>query len=95
LIAALSAVVLLAVMVNFRESWQGAGFSLVVNDFSDDAAEWPALLALNIMNFWQVAVLGLGLARLAEVPWFRAAFPVLVYWIGTDFLMLLLGGIGF
>jgi hypothetical protein len=95
LIAALSAVVLLAVMINFRESFQGGGFTLVVNDLSDDSMQWPVVLALNIMNFWQVAILGLGLARLAQVPWFRAAFPVLVYWIGTEFLMVLAGGIGF
>lgn len=95
LIAALSAVVLLAVMINFRASFQGGGFALVVNDLSDDSAQWPVVLALNIMNFWQVAILGLGLARLAQVPWFRAAFPVLVYWIGTEFLMVLVGGIGF
>lgn len=93
LIAALGSVVMVALMVNLGESFQPSGFSLVVADLGVDQSQWLTVAALNITNFWLVTVLGLGLARLAQVPWFRAAFLVFTYWLLAEVLMLLVGGV--
>ena len=45
----------------------------------------------NASGFWLVAVLGVGLSRLTGQPWFRAVFPVVAYWIGSELLLLALG----
>ena len=51
-------------------------------------------VAQNALNFWLIAVLGTGLARLTGVPWVRGAFLVVAYWMASEFLLLVLG-IGF
>jgi hypothetical protein len=94
IVTALGSVVLVVTMVNFGASFAPEGFKLVVNDLSAGINDWPTILALNITNFWVVAVMGLGLARLTGVPWFRAAFPVLIYWLAMQFLAALLGVFG-
>ena len=48
----------------------------------------------TLMNFWLIAVLGTGPARLTGVPWVRGAFLVVAYWMASEFLLLVLG-IGF
>ena len=51
-------------------------------------------VAQNALNFWLIAVLGTGLARLTGLPWIRGAFLVVTYWIASEFLLLVLG-VGF
>ena len=91
MIALLSTVVMLVLVVNIGESFGGSGFALSVTDITAEGHQKVASVALNLVNFWVVFVLGTGLARLTQVPWFRAAFLVVAYWLLSDLLLLLLG----
>jgi len=91
MIALLSVVVMLAFTVDLGESFGATGFALSVADLGSPRQQMLASTVLNIVNFWMVAVLGIGLARLTDVPWFRATFLILSYWLLTDLLLLLLG----
>jgi hypothetical protein len=91
MIALLSIVVMLVFTVNVGKSFGASGFSLSVTDIGSEGQQFVASIVLNVVNFWIIAVLGIGLARLTEVPWFRATFLVLAYWLLTDLLLLLLG----
>ena len=84
-------IVTLVLMVNFGKSFGAAGFSLAVSDFGGSGIQTVVAVALNLGTFWLVGVLGVGLGRLTGAPWFRAAFPVLAYWMASEFLLLLLG----
>jgi len=91
MIALLSTVVMLVFTVNVGESFGASGFSLSVTDIGSEGQQMLASIVLNVVNFWIIGILGIGLARLTEVPWFRATFLVLAYWLLTDLLLLLLG----
>jgi len=91
MIALLSTAVMLALTINIGESFGGTGFALAVTDISSSSHKEIARIALSIVNFWVAFVLGTGLARLTQVPWFRATFMVLVYWLLSDLLLALVG----
>ena len=89
--ATLGNLLLLALLVNFGESFSGGGVSLVVEDMASTSRQMLVAVAMNGMNFWLIALLGVGLARLAGLPWARGVFLLAAYWIATEFLMLALG----
>ena len=91
MIALLSTVVMLVLTVNVGESFGSSGFSLSVTDITAPGQQKLASIALNVVNFWAVFVLGTGLARLTQAPWFRATFLVVTYWLVSDLLLLLVG----
>jgi hypothetical protein len=91
MIALLSTVVMLVLTVNIGESFGGQRFALSVTDITSPDHQTLASVALNVVNFWVVIVLGIGLGRLTQAPWFRATFLVVAYWLLSDLLLLLLG----
>ena len=91
-VAGLASVV--ALTVNFAKTFSDGGFALSVTDFASSRHQMLVAVAQNALNFWRIAVLGTGLARLTGLPWIRGAFLVVTYWIATEFLLLVLG-VGF
>ena len=64
----------------------------MVADF-DVARKSPLLLgAANLFSFWLVGVLSVGLAKLAGVPFLRAAWFVFAVWVIQESCLMLLGG---
>ena len=62
-------------------------------DSPDALRKSPLLLGvINVFAFWLIGVLGVGLARLARVPFLRAAWFVLAFWIIQESIVILLGG---
>lgn len=91
MIALLSMVVMLVLTVKIGESFGATGFTLSVSDITTPEHRTLAYWALNLVNFWNMAILGTGLARLTGVPWFRATILVVAYWLLSDLLLALLG----
>lgn len=91
MIALLSTAVMLVLTVNIGESFGASGFALSVSDITSPDHRTLASVALNAVNFWMVAVLGIGLARLTGAPWFRATFLIVAYWLLSDLALLLIG----
>ena len=90
-IALIGNIAVVALTVNFGETFSGGGFALVVTDFTSTGHQMLVAVAQNALNFWLIAVLGTGLARLTGLPWIRGAFLVVTYWIVSEFLLLVLG----
>jgi len=90
-VALVGNVAIVALTVDFGKTFSSGGFALSVADFESSRQQLLVAMVQNGLNFWLVAVLGTGLARLTGLPWIRGAFLVVTYWIATDFLMLLLG----
>jgi hypothetical protein len=91
MIALLSTVVMLVLTVNVGESFRASGFALSVSDITASNHRTITSVALNAVNFWMLAVLGLGLARLTGAPWFRATFLIVAYWLVSDLALLAIG----
>lgn len=90
-VAILGNLAIAALLIDFGNSFGGSGFTLKVHDFAGSNGQTLAAFALNLPNFWLIAVLGSGLARLTGQPWSRGAFLMAAYWIATDLLMMALG----
>ena len=93
-VAVIGNVAVVALTVNFTKTFSGDGLALSVADFDSSGHQMLVAVAQNALNFWLIAVLGTGLARLTGVPWVRGAFLVVAYWMASEFLLLVLG-IGF
>ncbi len=90
-VAVIGNVAVVALTVDFGKTFSDGSFALSVSDFTSSSHQMLVAVAQNALNFWLIAVLAAGLARLTGVPWFRSAFMVVTYWIGSEFLLLLLG----
>ena len=95
MISVLGGVVILLLMVNLPKMFATPGLALAVTDF-DASRKSPLLLgADSLFSFWLVGVLSVGLAKLAGVPFLRAAWFVFAVWvIQQSFLMLMGGALG-
>lgn len=99
MIGVLGAIVTLLLQVNFSNSAASPSLALAVGDFDQKNVSHVLLAMVNLFEVWQVGVLASGLARLAGVPFLRAAFPLLVVWMvvtvvlgGLSALAVRLGG---
>ncbi|MEY4385697.1 MAG: hypothetical protein RLY20_980 [Verrucomicrobiota bacterium] len=90
-VAILGNLATVALTVDFRRWFTEHDFAMAVGDLGGSGNELLVALLQNGLNFWFIAVLGTGLARLTQQPWFRGAFLVASYWIATDLFMLALG----
>jgi hypothetical protein len=79
-ISVLGAIVSLLLIVNLGRLFATPSLALVLNDFDDTQKGHLFLGAANVFAFWQIAVTALGLAKLAGVPFFRAALLVFTFW---------------
>jgi hypothetical protein len=92
MIGVLGGVVKLLLMVNLPKLFSTPGLAQAVSDF-DPLSKSPLLLATaNVFSFWFIGVLSIGLARLARVPFFRAAWFVFAFWLLQESVLVLLGG---
>jgi hypothetical protein len=93
MISVLGGIVTLLLTVNLPKMFAAPGLALVVADF--DAARKSRLLlgAANLFSFWLVGVLSVGLAKLAGVPFLRAAWFVFAFWVIQESFFVLLGGV--
>jgi hypothetical protein len=92
MISVLGGIVTLLLTLNMTKLFGAPGLALVVADF--DAAQKSYLLlgAANLFSFWLVGVLSVGLAKLAGVPFLRAAWFVFAVWVIQESCLGLLGG---
>ena len=93
-VALIGNMAVVALTVDFGKTFSDGGFALSVTDFASTRHQMLVAVAQNALNFWLIAVLGTGLARLTGMPWIRGTFLVVTYWIASEFLLLVLG-VGF
>jgi hypothetical protein len=92
MISVLGGVVMLLLTVNLPKMFATPGLALAVTDF-DAGRKSPLLLgADSLFSFWLVGVLSVGLAKLAGVPFLRAAWFVFAVWVIQQSFFMLLGG---
>ena len=95
MISVLGAMVMLLLMVNLPRLFATPSLALAVSDFDASRKSHLLLGAANVFSFWLVGVLSVGLAKLAGVPFLRAAWFVFAAWlIQESFLMLVAGVLG-
>jgi len=93
MISVLGGLVTLLLMVNLPKLFAAPGLSLAVSDF-DAMQKSPLLLgAAYVFSFWLIGVLSVGLARLAGVPFLRAAWFIFAVWVMQESFLVLLGGL--
>jgi hypothetical protein len=92
MIGVLGGVVMLLLIVNLPKLFAAPGLASAIGDF-DPIRKTPLLLATaNVFSFWLIGVLSVGLARLARVPFFRAAWFVFAFWLIQESVLILLAG---
>lgn len=81
MIGVLGTLAKLLLQVNLSNLASSPSLAIAVKNF-DAQNPWHLVLAgLNVFDLWELAVMALGLARLAGVPFVRAAFPVFGVWM--------------
>jgi hypothetical protein len=91
MIRVLGSVITVLLTVNLSRLVATPSLALVVTDFDATRKSHLLLGAANVFSFWMLGVLGVGLARLAGVPFVRAAFPVAAFWLAQEALFILSG----
>lgn len=92
MISVLGRLVMLLLMVNLPRLFATTNLTLAVSDF-DPSRKSPLLLgAANVFAIWMMGVLSVGLAKLANVPFLRAAWFVFAAWVVQESFFILLGG---
>jgi len=91
MITVLGMIVSMLLIVNLGKMFSTPSLALVVSDFDEKNKSHLLLGAVNVFNFWLIGVLGAGLARLAGVPFLRAVFVVLGYWLAVSLLLIVVG----
>ena len=93
MINVLGAVVMLLMVVNLPKLFSAPGLAFAISDF-DMSRQSPLLVgAANVFSIWLLGVLSVGLAKLAGVPFLRAAWLVFAAWAIQQSLFLLGGGV--
>jgi Yip1-like protein len=91
MISVLGTLVTLLLTVNLARLFATPSLALVVSDFDATRKSHLMLGAINVFSLWQVGLMALGLARLAGVPFFRAAWVVFAYWVAQELFFILIG----
>jgi hypothetical protein len=65
--------------------------ALTLSDFDVSRKSHLLLGTVNVFYFWQIGVLSVGLAKLAQVPFFRAMVLVLTCWVLQELLFIFSG----
>jgi hypothetical protein len=90
--AVLGAVVVLLLMVNLPRLFATTDLKAALNDFDPSKKSFLLVGAINAFNLWLIGVFSVGLARLADVPFLRAAWFVFAAWLIQQPFFVLLGG---
>lgn len=91
MISVLGASVTLLLTIKLAGASSAPGLGLVVSDFAATQKSPLVLAAVTAFSFWLVAVMSVGLARLAAVPFLRAAWLVFAYWLLQESFFSLFG----
>ncbi len=91
MINVLGAVVAMLLIVNFGRIGATPSLALAVSDFDASRKSHLFMGAANVFYFWLVGVMSVGLAKLAEVPFVRALWLVLTYWVLQECFFILVG----
>ena len=86
MISVLGAIVTLLLTVKFG-TFETPGLRFVVDDFEAARQSQLALGAATAFSFWLAGVMSVGLARLGDVPFLRAAWLVFAYWVLQETLL--------
>ncbi len=81
MIAVLGMVVMTLLQVNFSNPAASPSLALALGEFDEKNPIHMLLAMLNLFDFWELGVLGVGLARLTGTPWARATLPLLFVWM--------------
>jgi hypothetical protein len=93
MISVLGTIVMLLLMVNLPSLFAAPNPASAVSG-SDAATKGPLLIgAANLFAFWLVGVLSVGLAKLAGVPFLRAAWFVFAVWLIQESCLMLLASV--
>lgn len=97
MISALGGLVSMLLSVIFGTMGLTPGPVLLVSHFDPANKVHAILAALDVMSLWYLGVLSLGLAKLSQAKFFKAAIWIFVFWYGVSALvklgpLLLLGG---
>jgi len=94
LISVLGQIVVLALTVNPTKIFAAPSLALVAPNFEANRESYLMLGAALVFAFWQISVLSVGLARLARVPYLRAAWFVFAIWVIQEPLRLMGDALG-
>jgi len=92
MISVLGGVVALALTVNLTRIFAAPSLALAAPDFEATRKNPLLLGAASVFSFWLVGVLSVGLARLARVPFLRAAWFVFAFWVIQESLLVFMTG---
>ena len=93
MITVLGTIVTLLLMVNLPSLFATSNLALAISDLNASRKSPLLLGAANVFAFWLMGVLSVGLAKLAGVPFVRAAWLVFAAWIIQESLFVLLAGV--
>lgn len=91
MISVLAIIVTMLLQIILARVFASPSLALVLDNFDATRKSHLFLGAANPFSLWQVCVLAIGLSKLANVPFLRAGWPVLTYWVIQESLLILLG----
>jgi hypothetical protein len=92
LIDLLGRIIIMLLIVQLGRIGATASLSLVIKDFDMTRKSHVfAAAAANVFAFWVIGVRSIGLAKLAGVPYLRAAWLVVTFWVLQESLLVILG----
>jgi hypothetical protein len=81
MINVLGGIVAMLLIVNLGRMGATPSLALMVKDFDTTRKGHLIAAAANVFSFWVVGVRSIGLAKLAEVSYLRAAWVVVTFWV--------------
>ena len=81
MITVLGGIVALLLQMNLDRLMVTPSLALLVPEFDVTRKDHWFMAIVNPFYFWQVGIMGLGLARLAGTSFLRATVPVVVFWL--------------
>jgi hypothetical protein len=91
MINVLGGIIALLLMVNFGSIGATPSLALMVKDFDTTRKSHLFAAAANVFSFWVVGVRAIGLAKLTEVSYLRAAWLVVTFWVLQQSIFVLSG----
>jgi hypothetical protein len=95
MISVLGMLVVLLLILNVSQVFSSPSAVLLATNFDLQRSSWLMEVVLSGFSLWLIAVLSVGLAKLAGVPFIRAAWLIFTLWVIQElFVALLLGAAG-
>ena len=91
LISLLTMLVTVLLQIKMGTITASPSLGLAVSDYDPTSPVHMALSALNPLRFWMVIILGLGLAKLADISFGRASLLVVAFYFLQTSAMIMLG----